>query len=259
MGAPAVSVVVPTFNRVGMLRQSLAAILAQTWRDFEIVVVDNMSEDGTQDYVRSLAPAPVRYLRNPNNGVIAVNRNLGVRAARGRYVAFCDDDDLWRADKLARQMALMQARPEVALCYTAAEYFIDGGRSWQRGVRNAVREDHFRHLLSRNFISNSSVLIRKDVLDELGPLNVDPDVKGCEDYEYWLRVSYRHPIACIAEPLLRYRIHPDAISVSRTRETARSIRVVKALARELGLGWSRIALPLLIQYAKLGIYRLGRR
>ncbi len=259
MAAPMVSVVVPTFNRVGMLRQSVEAILAQSWQDFEIIIVDNMSEDGTQDYVAGLAPAPVRYLRNPNNGVIAVNRNLGVREARGRFVAFCDDDDLWRPEKLARQVALMLARPELALCYTAAEYFVDGGRSWERGVRDAVADQHFDHLLSRNFISNSSVLIRKDVLDELGALNVDPDVKGCEDYEYWLRVSYRHPIACIAEPLLRYRIHPNAISVSRTKETARSIRVVKSLARELGLGWSRIALPLLIQYAKLGIYRLANR
>jgi len=91
---PCVSVIVTTFKRVKLLSETLDSILAQTFTDFELIVVDNISEDGTREYVTGIADSRVRYFRNANHGVIAVNRNYGIRQSEGKYIAFCDDDDL---------------------------------------------------------------------------------------------------------------------------------------------------------------------
>ena len=115
---PAVSVVLITYNRKPLLRETVASILNQTFSDFELIVVDNVSEDGTERFVRSLDDPRVRYIRHPNGGVISINRNVGIRAARGDYIAFCDDDDLWVPDKLQRQIRAMEDNPRAGLCFT---------------------------------------------------------------------------------------------------------------------------------------------
>lgn len=255
--APCVSVIVTTFNRAGLLSKTIDSILAQTLTDFELIVVDNMSEDGTREYVASLAELRLRYFRNPNNGVIAVNRNYGIQLARGTYIAFCDDDDLWHADKLRLQVALMEQQPDVALCYTNAESFADEKVIEQKMIRRRVRRNHFFHLLRGNYIPNSSVLLRRRIFDERGLLTVDPALR--EDYEMWLRVARYYKLAGLDRSLIRYRIHLNNVAGNLAAETLRAIRTVRSVAKLLNISWLLMQPNIGFQFLKYVFYRVAGR
>lgn len=252
--SPGVSVIVTTFNRVALLAETVASILAQSYTDFELIIVDNMSEDGTAEYVTALSDPRIRYFRNPNHGVIAANRNFGIRQAKGRYIAFCDDDDLWLPQKLEQQLALLEQHPEVAMCYTHAESFIGDTVLSARMNRRDVRGNHYFQLLRGNFFPNSSVLIRSEVFRELGLLSEDPQLR--EDYEMWLRIAKCYRLQGLDASLVRYRVHPSNAAGNRAAETLRAIRTVKSVTRKLGtpslLVWPNIA----FQYLKYLYYRL---
>lgn len=224
--APKVSVVVPTFRRAGLLKETVDSILAQTFADFELIIVDNMSEDGTEEYVAGIGDARVRYFRNPNGGVIAVNRNYGIRRARGQYVALCDDDDLWVPEKLAKQVDLLDSQPETALCYCNASTFSNPDGPSAPWMMKQVREDHYRHLLIGNFIANSSVLMRRSHWEALGGFREERELVAVEDYEMWLRLARHHPIGYIDECLLLYRVHGSAASANRARMARKHLRVI---------------------------------
>ena len=254
---PCVSVIVTTYRRAKLLAETLGSILAQTYTDFELIVVDNMSEDGTGEYVNGIADSRVRYFRNANHGVIAVNRNYGIRQAKGRYIAFCDDDDLWRADKLEQQVRLLEQHADAALCYTQAESFMGDKILVARMNRREVRADHFFQLLRGNFFPNSSVLIRRDIFEELGLLTEDPSLR--EDYEMWLRIAKRHRLMGIESSLIRYRVHPSNVAGNRAAETLRAIRTVRSVAAKLAvppyLVWPNIG----FQFMKYFFYRVASR
>lgn len=252
--APCVSIVMTTFNRAELLAGTIESILCQNYADFELIIVDNMSADDTQRYVISLADRRIRYFRNPNHGVIAVNRNFGIQQAKGRYIAFSDDDDLWLSDKLRRQVALLDQQPEVALCYTNAESFCDNRIIKKRMVTRTVNRNHFFHLLRGNYIPNSSVVMRSTVFQELGMLTIDATLR--EDYEMWMRVARRYPLAGIDESLIRYRVHLNNVAGNRAAETLRAIRSVRSVVKKLQLTWLPIQFHLTFQYAKYCIYQV---
>ena len=99
-----VSVIVPTYNRAHLLKKTIESILSQTYTDLELIVVSNYSTDNTDDMVKSYKDDRIKYFKNQNNGIIAVNRNFGIRKSTGEYIAFCDDDDTWLPNKLERQV-----------------------------------------------------------------------------------------------------------------------------------------------------------
>ena len=213
--APIVSVIVPTYNRLPLLKETISSILSQTFTFFELIIVDNMSSDGTEAFVKSIDDERVRYFRNPNNGVIAVNRNLGIRNARGRFIAFCDDDDLWVEDKFKTQVEFMDSNPDVGLSFGYAEDFgltpSSGLLRFPKNESDGIKS--FDSLFLGNKIATLTVMVRKICLDEVGLFDEDPELKALEDYDLWLRVARRYRIACVGRILGRYRIH--ALSVSR--------------------------------------------
>ena len=254
---PCVSVIVTTYKRAKLLAETLDSILVQSFTDFELIIVDNMSEDGTGEYVTGIDDPRVRYFRNANHGVIAVNRNFGIQQALGKYVAFCDDDDLWLADKLKQQVKLLEQHADVALCYAQAESFMGDKTLAARMNRREVRANHFFQLLRGNFFPNSSVLIRRDVFEELGMLTEDASLR--EDYEMWLRIAVRHRLMGVEASLIRYRVHPTNVAGNRTAETLRAIRTVRSVTNKLDippyLVWPNIG----FQFLKYLFYRLASR
>lgn len=206
---PKVSVIVPTFNRAAILRETLGSILCQTFPDFELIVVDNESTDGTEAVVRSFADPRIRYFRHANGGIVAVNRNFGMAAARGEYIAFCDDDDQWMPEKLARQLEAFARDGGLGLVCTNAVDF-DGQR--ERGIRVTrklrPRDFSFEGLARGSYIINSSVMVRKRAIEEVGPMDESPEIFTAEDFELWLRIARRYRIVFLKEPLVRYRVHP---------------------------------------------------
>lgn len=205
---PLVSVVIAAYNAAPWIAQTIGSVLAQTYRDFEVVVVDDGSTDATPELVAAFG-APVRLVQKPNGGAAAA-RNAGVEAARGRYVAFLDHDDLWEPGKLEAQMRLFEADPSLAWAYTDALYFdSDTDRPLYRaGSLARLHEGSvFDALLLANFIPFASAVVRRDVLLAAGLFDERPAMKHVDDWDLWLRIAPAHPVGCVPEPLVRYRVH----------------------------------------------------
>jgi glycosyltransferase involved in cell wall biosynthesis len=205
---PTVSVVIAAYNAAAWIGQTLDSVLAQTYRDFEVIVVDDGSTDETAALVATYGP-PVRHVRKPNAGTAAA-RNTGVREASGRYVAFLDHDDLWEPCKLEAQMRLFGGDPTLAWVYADAIYFdSDTGRVLHRASDLApLREGEvLADLLMANFIPFASAVVKRDVLLDAGGFNEAEAYKHIDDWDLWLRIAPRHPVRYVAEPLVRYRVH----------------------------------------------------
>ncbi len=253
---PNVSVIITTFNRCQMLSETIASILNQSFKDFELIIVDNMSQDATEQFVKNIKDARIKYFKNPNFGIIASNRNFGIRKASGSFIAFCDDDDLWKKNKLELQLNYLNKNPDVVMCYSQAESFLDD-KVVSECMSRAVKDAHFLYLLSGNFIPNSSVIIRKEIFDAIGMLNESPNIR--EDYEMWLRVSKKYLIHGLTSSLIRYRLHNNNNAGSKVAETKRAIRTLKSLVKHLDIPPYLYLPNLLIHYFKLSLYYLNNR
>src|SRR5450631_1378229 len=214
---PMVTVVVPTYNRAQLLGETMESILTQDFDDLELVVVSDGCTDNTEAVVSSFVDSRVRLIKQENSGGPARPRNAGVANATGKYVAFCDDDDLWMPQKLRMQVALMEKRPDAGLCFTRGITIGDGDFFARRSLKRGVDHNHFRVLLYGNYIANSSVLVRKKVLEEVGQFNTEKFLQGAEDYDMWLRIAHRHPLARLNEPLIKYRVHGNNLAAVRAK------------------------------------------
>jgi GT2 family glycosyltransferase len=209
MSAPRVSVVIPTRDREAFLREAVDSVLAGTFRDFEVIVVDDGSTDGTRGLVERYGD-PVRYRRGPGRGVSAA-RNLGVSLARGRYVAFLDSDDRWEREKLRVQVDWMERHPGIRACQTEEVWIRDGIRRNPGKRHRKHGGEIFERCLPLCIISPSAVLIERALLEELG--GFDETLPVCEDYDLWLRLSLRYPVGLVDEPLVVKRGgHADQLS-----------------------------------------------
>ena len=207
--ASSVSVVVPTFERAAMLPRALESVEEQTCPPGEVIVVDDGSTDGTGELARRRFPG-VRYLRREHGGVSAA-RNTGIAAAGGEWVALLDSDDVWRPEKLERQLTALAAAPEHLVCHTD-EIWVRDGRRVNPGRRHAKRGGRiFRHCLPLCAISPSAALIHHSVFDTVG--GFDEDLPACEDYDLWLRITARYPVLLVDEPLVeKHGGHADQLS-----------------------------------------------
>ena len=202
---PTVSVVVPAYNREGTLPRTLDSVLAQTFEDFEVLVVDDGSADGTAAVAEAYAGRDdrVRLLRQPKNAGVSAARNRGLREARGEFVAFLDSDDEWLPEKLARQVERFRQVPDdVGVVYCGVETVREGGAVWTFVPEH--RGDVYGRLLVRNALhaGASCVVVRRSVVESAGFF--DEGIPAIEDYEYWLRIARHHPFDFVEDPLVRY-------------------------------------------------------
>jgi teichuronic acid biosynthesis glycosyltransferase TuaG len=258
--SPLVTVVVPTYNRAGLIGETIQSILNQQYGNLELIVVCDGCTDETESVVRSFDDPRIQLVMQEHSGGPARPRNTGVTRARGEYVAFCDDDDLWMPEKLRRQMTVMEADPDAALCFAGGVTFGEGTSAFpNRRLKHGPQRGHFRALLYGNFIANSTVLVRRDILTEVGPFNVDRALHGTEDYEMWLRIAHSHKLVGIDEPLIRYRVHSGGLARNRAKATLRGMAVLRSRC------WNRnpeargsLLLPMSWQCLKYMIYTLTR-
>lgn len=230
---PLVTVIMPVFNGARTLRQSVHSVLDQTCRDLELVVVDDASTDGTAGLVEELAEQDgrVRLVRRGRSGGPAAARNTGIAVGTGRYLAFCDADDLWLPEKLQRQLDLAEAtgaallycgyhRVDAAFAGSAADFRPEG-----RVVNVPPRLTHAA-LLHRNVIGNLTAVVDTQ---RTGPVSM-PDIQGAEDWALWLRILRACGAAAgIDEPLALYRAaQPGSHSADRTR----AVRAVWTVLRK---------------------------
>jgi glycosyltransferase involved in cell wall biosynthesis len=207
--APLVSVIIPTYNRADLVRQALASVQAQTYRDFEIVVVDDGGTDGAFEVLS--AWQEIRVLRHVCRRGVSAARNTGVAAARGEWLAFLDSDDLWLPDKLARQIFLLQGQPELLICQTDETWVRRGVRVNQPLSHRKAAGKIFLPSLRRCMISPSAVMLHRRLLEDHG--GFDETLPAAEDYDLWLRLTWRYEVGLIDDPLVIKRGgHPDQLS-----------------------------------------------
>lgn len=240
--APAVSVVVPAYNVARYVGAALDSVFAQTFRDYEVIVVNDGSPD-TPALERSLAPygGRVVYVRQENRGPGGA-RNTGVLKARAPYVAFLDGDDIWLPDYLAAQMAVLRADPSLDLVYADAQLFgesVPAGLTLMRVApsRGAVT---FESLLRFECsVITSCVVARRRSLIEAGLF--DPSFLRSEDYDLWLRLALAGgSIAYQTRALARHRVHGESLAADSARMFESQIAVYEKTARTPGLSRERL-------------------
>jgi glycosyltransferase involved in cell wall biosynthesis len=206
--APRVSVVLAVHDQARWLPETIASVRAQSFTDWELVVVDDGSTDDTPAIVaRATADPRIRHLRGPHRER-CVARNHGIAAATADLIAFLDGDDLWLPEKLARQVAALDAAPDVGLCYTIARYVDAEGRPLPiRRPPLPVAGMALPAIVRANPIILASVVARRSALETAGGFDETLPALGCEDWDLWLRIARAHPIAILSEELTRYRRH----------------------------------------------------
>jgi glycosyltransferase involved in cell wall biosynthesis len=185
-----VSVIIPTYNRARDLRRALGSVISQSWKDWEILIVDNHSEDDTARVVEEFGEARMRLLSVHNHGVIGISRNRGIAAASGEYIAFLDSDDWWLPAKLERCMRALDAGADVVYHDLYLARTASSRLRLQRASTRQVASPVFNDLLERgNALVNSGVVVRRSTLLAAGGLSEDPRIASWEDYECWLRLA----------------------------------------------------------------------
>ncbi len=204
---PLVSVIIPTYNRKNFLEEALESVFSQDYRPLEVIVVD----DGSTDDTPKLATRyPIKYIRGPRRGPAAA-RNRGISVSHGEFVAFLDSDDLWRPEKIRRQVEFFEKKPGAVAVQTEEIWLRDGKRVNPRKRHQKPDGFFFQRALELCLVSPSAVMLRRRVFAEIGLF--DESFPVCEDYELWLRLSARYPVFLIREPLVIKRGgHEDQLS-----------------------------------------------
>jgi|SRR5579859_5860201 len=201
-----VSVVIPAYNAAKWIASTLDSVLAQDFQDFEVIVVN----DGSTDLTASILANYTRInCLHKTNGGLGSARNAGIRAAQGEYIAFVDADDLWLPSKLTLQVQLLE-QTQLAWAYCDG-YIFDSDTGTVSSVFGRTRRFHSGDILCQlfieNFIPSPTPLIRRNVFDEVGLFDQTEVVHMREDWDLWLRIAARYPVALVNRPLVCYRRH----------------------------------------------------
>ena len=224
---PFVSVIIPLYNGRRYIEECLRSVLSQTYNNYEIIVVNDASTDGSIDIVKNLAKdflGRIRIISHDDelNHGIAASRNLGIREAKGEYIAFLDQDDIWLDRRLEKQVKILRRYPGTTLVY-AQTFFIDekgeitlrgkhystGGRGYGKKPQNV-----FYKIIRENFIPTLTVLVKKESLQEYGCFEEGPRHEY-EDWLLWSKIAYKEEFLFIPEALTKYRLHGNNFSLTR--------------------------------------------
>ena len=221
---PTVTVVIPTFNHAHFLRTALESIRAQTFGDWEAVVVNNFSEDDTIAVVESYDDPRIRLVNFANHGIIATARNYGLLLTQAPFVAFLDSDDFWYPEKLQRCMDKLTEGYDL-VCH--AEVWVGPGKRRRTVCYGPeARATYESLMLDGNCISTSAVVVRREFLERAGGFSVQPEFVTAEDYELWLKLARDGArIGFVDEVLGEYLIHGG----NQSRAALRNMQAVMAV------------------------------
>ena len=207
LNEPTVSIVVPAYNAAPFISDALQSIQDQTYRDYEVIVVDDGSTDETAQVVSSFPS--VRLLRQKNQGAAAA-KNSGISAARGSYVAFLDADDTWMPSKLELQLAFLNDNPELGMAISEHIIVEEDGREWVSDKRLLFEGDPVRNIFLNSVVATPTVVIRRHVFSDVGLF--DESLLCAEDENFWMRVGMRYPIGLLQQPLTKVRVRSSSIT-----------------------------------------------
>lgn len=203
-----ISIIIPSYNSALYLPEAIQSALSQSYRDIELIVVNDGSTDNTHEIIQQYLDKII-YIKKKNGGPASA-RNLGIAHSKGEYIAFLDADDLWLPDKLEKQLAKITESPDGSFVYTGFTNFDDQNGTMLPGAPDTPAGMLFDRLLVESVILLSTVLLRRDVLLEAGCF--DADLQTAEDTNLWLKIARSHRIEVIPEVLVQRRLHGNNIS-----------------------------------------------
>ena len=224
-----VSVVIPTYNRANLLPRAVNSVLAQTYQDYEIIIVDDCSSDNTQAVISNFDDSRIHSLRHERNKGASAARNTGIGYARGEYIAFLDDDDEWLPINLEDQVRLLDLSPHsVGLTYGWMDTVEDSSGRIMPGSRDTISGDVFEDALGLNFPPTPALLVRSSVVREVG--GFDERLTIYEDPDFFLRISQRYEVSVLPEVIAKRHVEhgKDRLSDNTPEMLSTSSEILKA-------------------------------
>jgi glycosyltransferase involved in cell wall biosynthesis len=209
----------PVLNAEKYVGTAIQSILSQTYRDFELLVIDDGSTDRTAEIVRSFRDHRIQHSTNPGNMGVVFTLNKGLKSSRGEFICRMDADDIAKPERIAHQIEYLDAHPDIMLLGTACDIIDEFGKRIGCERYPATHDEIMRTIFVHNPFCHGTVLIRASVLKEVG--DYDSRFLHNEDYDLWLRIASRHLTANLDEPLVMRRLHGGNITVAKERELVR--------------------------------------
>jgi len=211
--APLISIVIPTYNRADLIPKAIQSVLDQTYQNWELIIVDNYSDDGTKEVIDSFRDPRISMLLIPRTGSVAASRNLGVLHSKGEWIAFLDSDDWWFPAKLSSVCEVIQNNPDLIYHDLQIVSGSDDAKPHGKTKSRKLKDPIFLDLLiNGNDIALSSVTVRKSIFIKVNGMNESPTFFAIEDYETWLRIAQIASLFIhIPRALGAYRLHDGNI------------------------------------------------
>ena len=226
---PLVSVIIPTYNRAYLLPKAVESVLSQTFKDIELIVIDDASTDYTPELIRRYiekSSIPIFYWKNKERLGPAASRNIGIKLAKGKFIAFLDSDDWFLPAKLEKQVEFFWKNPSYYLVQTEERWYKQGRRIFPKKIHRKAKGYFFHRAVRLCVVSMSTVMVKKELFKEVGLF--DPAFPVCEDYEFWLRVSLKFPVGLIEEELVeKDGGRPDQLSATKGLDYYRTLALIK--------------------------------
>ena len=270
MNTPIVSVIMPVYNTAKYVQSAIESVLAQTFTDFELLIIDDAGQDNSIDLCRAYHDPRIRIISQPNRG-LAGARNTGIRTARGQFIALLDSDDLWEAEKLEHHVDHLWRSPSVGVCYAASTMIDDDGDFLRIVQRPKLKNVTARDVFLRNPIGNGSApVIRKAVFDDIAFVNegrneldyFDESFRQSEDIECWCRMALmtHWRFEGIPGAYTRYRINEGGLSANVVKQFETWSRVkarVAELNPDFAARWGHYAEAYQKRYLARRSFRMG--
>jgi glycosyltransferase involved in cell wall biosynthesis len=261
-GTPRVSVIIPTYNRSAIMKRAIDSVLAQTFTDFEMIIVDDGSDDDVKSVVDVYCDERIRYIRHEKNCGLSRARNTGIENARGFYVAFLDDDDEWLPRKLELQLDHLSRRPRVDASFTGCIHWDEeSGREVDTTIPSETAAEPADLLMKNTYLgASSSLVVKKYCFETAGCF--DEALPSCEDWDMWIRLARQHRIESLDDILVKkYRSENSMMTNIGDRIAARN-HILEKIADELEnredtLAYHHFRTGLL--HCQIGEFKAGRQ
>ena len=222
---PKVSVIIPTYNAIAYISETVASVLSQTFTDFELLIIDDGSSDGTLEWASQIVDPRVKFISQTHQGKPFAN-NRGIADAQGNYVAFLDHDDIWEPTKLEKQVRCLEDNPAIGLVDTCLFIADEQGNIKNEVITLYAEGEVWKKMLEFNLIAcGSTPMVRRCCFETVGVF--DEKLFPSEDWDMWIRIASRYPFAVVKEPLARWRQHSNNTSNNWQRMLQASLIVIE--------------------------------